>query len=256
MTGYLGTTARMVAAVPMAAQSERRPERFAIQAARSRRWAFDTSRRGGVQPREWGVDLGLLDAREMAVLDEFVQGAWGPGPFRWVSCAAHDSNVLTPGQSILASLDAGTGMDTASGWSPRSVLGPARVVLAERVPVIPGKPVTVTVETTGAATLTVVFRNGVGGVVSTQTRAATGTLAQRLIYSAPSVLSTARTVDVEVSGHVRASRPQVSWTRETRPWVPGRGAEQVIIQSGSSDPLVINPAGGYWSGSLSLIEVG
>ncbi|MFC3407019.1 MULTISPECIES: hypothetical protein [Brachybacterium] len=202
------------------------------------------------------MELGLLDAAEMSAVDEFVQGAWGPGPFRWVSCAAHDSNVLTPGQSILAALDAGTGMDTATGWSPRSVLGPGRVVLAERVPVIPGKPVTVAVDTTGAATLTVTFRSAAGAIDSTRTVSASGTLAQRLVYSAPSVMWSSRSVDIEVSGHIRASRPQVSWTREARPWVPGRGAEQVIIQSGVADPLVINPAGGYWSGSLNLIEVG
>ncbi|MEU2418972.1 hypothetical protein ABZ546_14445 [Brachybacterium paraconglomeratum] len=256
MTGYLGTTARMVPVAPASAQSEARPERFVVQQAASRRWAFDTAQRGGVQGREWAVELSLLDAAEMSAVDEFVQGAWGPGPFRWVSCAAHDSNVLTPGQSILASLDAGSGMDTASGWSPRSVLGPSPVKLAERVPVIPGKPVTVAVDATGSATLTVVFRNAAGGIVSTQARYASGTLAQRLVFSAPSVLSTARSVDVEVSGHVRAARPQVTWTREARPWVPGRGAEQVVIQSGVADPVVINPAGGYWSGSLSLIEVG
>ncbi|MEU2418879.1 hypothetical protein ABZ546_13965 [Brachybacterium paraconglomeratum] len=256
MTGYLGTTARMVPVAPASAQSEARSDRFVVQQAASRRWAFDTARRGGVQGREWGVDLGLLDAAEMSAVDEFVQGAWGAGPFRWVSCAAHDSNVLTPGQSTLALLDSGTGMDTATGWSPRSVLGPSRVVLAERVPVIPGKPVMVAVETTGAATLTVVFRNGAGGVVSTQARYASGTLAQRLVFSAPSVAPEARSIDVEVSGHTRAARPQVTWTREPRPWVPGRGAEQVVIQSGVADPVVINPAGGYWSGSLNLIEVG
>lgn len=255
MTGYLGTAARMVPAVPMVAQSEDRPERFAVMATASRRWAFDTARNGAT-PRAWSVDLGLLDGREMAVLDEFVQGAWGPGPFRWVSCAAHDSNVLTPAQSVLADLDAGSGMDTLAGWSPRSVLGPDPVVLAERVPVIPGKPVTVTVDTTGAATLTVVFRRGAGSVVSTQTAAATGVLAQRLTYTAPSVPATARTVDIEVSGHTRAARPQVTWTAEARPWVPGRGAESVVIQQGSIDPIVINPQGGYWAGSVSLVEVG
>lgn len=256
MTGYLGTTARMVPAVPASAQSEARPDRFVVQQAASRRWAFDAARRGGVQGREWAVELALLDAAEMSAVDEFVQGAWGPGPFRWVSCAAHDTNVLTPGQSILAALDAGTGMDTVTGWSPRSVLGPGPVLLAERVPVIPGRPVTVAVDVSGAATLTVVFRNGTGGVVSTQARAAVGTLAQRLTYTAPSVLATARTVDVQVSGHTRASRPQVTWTRDARPWAPGRGAEAVVIQSGVVDPVAINPAGGYWSGSVSLIEVG
>ena len=256
MTGYLGTVARMVPAVPAAAQSEARPERFVVQAAASRRWAFDTARRGGGQAREWSVDLSLLDAAEMAAVDEFVQGAWGPGPFRWVSCAAHDTNVLTPAQSTLALLDAGSGMDTATGWSPRSVLGPGPVVLAEQVPVIPGEPVTVAVDTTGAATLTVTFRSAAGGVVATPSRTATGTLAQRLVYSAPSVAPEARTVDVEVSGHLRAARPQVTWTRDPRPWVPGRGAEQVVIQSGSTDPLVINRLGGYWAGSVSLVEVG
>lgn len=256
MTGYLGTTARMVPVAPASAQSEARPDRFVVQQAASRRWAFDTARRGGVQSREWGVELGLLDAAEMSAMDEFVQGAWGPGPFRWVSCAAHDSNVLTPGQSILASLDAGSGMDTASGWSPRSVLGPSPVKLAERVPVIPGRPVTVAVDTTGAATMTVTFRSAAGAIDSTRTVSASGVLAQRLVCSAPSVMWSSRSVDIEVSGHVRAARPQVSWTREARPWVPGRGADAVVIQSGTSDPLVINPAGGYWSGSLSLVEVG
>lgn len=256
MTGYLGTTARMVPVAAASAQSEARPDRFVVQQAASRRWAFDTARRGGVQSREWAVDLGLLDAAEMSAMDEFVQGAWGPGPFRWVSCAAHDSNVLTPGQSILASLDAGTGMDTASGWSPRSVLGPSPVVLAERVPVIPGRPVTVAVDVAGAATLTVTWRSGTGSVVAAQSVDASGTLPQRLVFSVPRVSATVRTLDVQVSGHSRAARPQVTWTREPRPWVPGRGAEAVVIQSGVSDPIVINPAGGYWSGSLSLIEVG
>lgn len=256
MTGYLGTTARMVPVLPASSQSESAPERFVVMATAARRWAFDTSRRGGIRPREWGVDLSLLDAREMSLVDEFAQGAWGPGPFRWVSCAAHDTNVLTPGQSTLATLDAGSGMDTVDGYAPRSVLGPSAVVLAELVPVIPGHPVTVTVDVSGTATLTVVFRNGTGGVVSTQTRTASGVLAQRLTYTAPVVAATVRTVDVQVSGHIRAARPQVTWTTDARPWAPGRGAEQVIIQSGSTDPLVINRAGGYWSGQVSLIEVG
>lgn len=256
MTGYLGSTARMVPAVPAAAQSEVRPERFAVQATASKRWAFDTSRRGGVRPREWSVDLGLLDAREMAVLDEFVQGAWGPGPFRWVSCAAHDTNVLTPAQSVLAGLDAGTGMDTAAGYAPRSVIGPGAAVLAERVPVIPGRAATVAVDVSGAATLRAVLRNGTGGVVSTLTATATGTPAQRLTLSIPAVPATARTVDVEVSGHIRAARPQVTWTADARPWAPGRGAESVVIQQGAIDPIVINPRGGYWAGSVNLVEVG
>lgn len=256
MTGYLGTTARMVPVAPASAQSEARPDRFVVQEAASRRWAFDTTRRGGVQARSWAVDLALLDAGEMAALDEFVQGAWGPGPFRWVSCAAHDTNVLTPAQSILAGLDAGSGMDTAGGYAPRSVLGPGAVVLAEQVPVIPGQPVTVAVDVTGAAELTVVFRNGAGGVVSAPAREATGTLAQRLSYTALSVPAMARSVDVQVSGHLRASRPRVTWTAELRPWAPGRGAESVVIQSGVADPLALNRAGGYWSGSLSLVEVG
>lgn len=256
MTGYLGTTARMVPVAPTEAQSEARPERFVIQQAASRRWAFDTARRGGVQGREWAVELGLLDAAEMSAVDEFVQGAWGRGPFRWVSCAAHDSNVLTPGQSLLAQLDAGSGMDTAAGYAPRSVVGPGAVVLAERVPVIPGQAATVSVDVSGAATLTVVLRNAAGAVVSTLTATATGTLAQRLSLSIPSVVATARTVDVQVSGHTRAARPQVSWTADVRPWVPGRGADSVVIQQGSIDPLHINRGGGYWSGSLQLVEVG
>lgn len=255
MTGYLGTAARMVPVVPTSAQSEDRPERFTIMATTSKRWAFDTAR-NGVMPRAWSVDLGLLDTREMGVLDEFVQGAWGAGPFRWISCAAHDTNVLTPAQSILAGLDAGTGMNLVDGYAPRSVVGPGRVTLAESVPVVPGLPVTVSVDVSGVATLTVVFRDGSGAVIDTRVQPSLEMFEQRLTYTAPSVPVTVRTVDVQVSGHTRAGRPQVTWTAEARPWAPGRGADQVVIQSGATDPVVINRSGGYWSGSMSLIEVG
>lgn len=256
MSGHLGTLARLVPVAPTSAQSETRPDRFMVQATASRRWVFDTARPGGVQVREWSLSLGLLDASEMSVLDEFVQGAWGPGPFRWVSCAAHDSNVMTPGQSILAGLDAGSGMDTVAGWTPRSVLGPDPVMLAERVSVMPGQPVTVGADVSGAATLTATFRSGTGGVVTTVTEEAVGALAQRLTLSVPMVPPGARSVDVQVSGHVRAARPQVSWTAEPRPWVPGRGSEGVVIRSGGLDPVVLNRQGGYWAGSVSLVEVG
>ena len=255
----LGTTARLAPLKFGTGLSESTPDRFTTKQAHGRRWAFDTSRPDGSTLREWTVDMDLLEERDLSLIEEFTQGGWGPGPFRFVPAAAQVSSVLTPPQSLLTRLDAETGMATSDGWAPRSVIGPGQVVLAARVPVLPGGPVTVAVETTGAAVLTLTFRSGTGGVVSTLAAAeAAGTLAQRLVYSAPSVVSTARTVDVQVSGHVRASRPQVSWTTAVPGWSVGRAAEQVVVQSASTAFIGVKASrfGAWSSASVKILEVG
>lgn len=250
MTGYLGTPARMIPSIPAAAQREVSLSRYVVQSAARRRWAFDL---GAHRPRAWDVDLALMTTSEQRALSEVE--AWGPGPWWWVSCAAHDSNVLTPRQSLLDGLSGGPA-DGVEGWSPVSHLGPTRVALAAGVPVIPGKPVTVSLEASGSATLFVALRNGAGALIRQYAEATTGSLMQRLTVTVPTVGATARTVDVEVSGHVRALRPQVTWTASPHPWTAGRGASQVVVQNSSVDLLAHTRSGTYWDGTVQLLEVG
>lgn len=254
---FIGTTARLVPVRWSTSLAESDADRYSFQEARARRWAFVSSRPDGTVLREWSVSVSAMNDGA-TVLREFVQGGWGPGPFRWVPVAAHQSNALTPAQSLLASLDAASGMDTVDGWSPRSVVGPSAITLAAGVAVLPGAPVTVTVDVSGAATLTVTFRNGAGGVVSTQTSTAVGTLAQRLTYTAPSVPATARTVDVQVSGHIRAARPQVTWTDGVVPYAIGAASQSVVLTEASRSLRVIQAGSrdALWELSASMREVG
>lgn len=254
---YIGTTARLVPVQWSTSIDESDADRYVFQDASSRRWAFVTTRPGGAVLREWSVSVSAMNAGA-TVLREILQGGWGPHPLRWVPVAAHQSNALTPAQSLLSELDAGTGMDTADGWAPRSVLGPAAVVLAAGVPVLPGAPVTVAVDVSGAAKLTVTFRNGTGGVVASQSKAASGVLAQRLVYTASSVPAAARSVDVEVSGHVRAARPQVTWTDGVVPYAIGAASAAVVLTAVSRSLRVIDSGtrDSLWELSATMREVG
>lgn len=251
---YIGTTARMVPVRWSTSISESEVEPYSFVDSRAKRWAFASSRK---LPREWDVSV-VASSRDAATLREILHGGWGNGPFRWVPAVAHQSNVLTPAQSLLRGLAVAGGMDTADGWAPASVLGPAPVTLASGASVLPGAPLTVSVDTTGAATLTVVLRNATGGVVSTLTATAAGTLAQRLSLSIPSVVATARTVDVQVSGHIRAARPQVTWTRGPVPYGIGAGADSVVLASaGRAAKVIARGSGDVWSDvTVKILEVG
>lgn len=254
MSGHLGTTARLVAVAPASSQQEKRPPRFEIQQARSRRWAFDTSRPDGTSLRSWSVDMGLMSSTEAAPLLAFLDGQWGPGPFWWVSCAAHAGNVLTPQQTALSGLSASGGMDTVDGWSPTSITGPTSTVVAT-VPVPPGRSVTASMDVTGTATLSMRFRTATGLSAGTVSETSPASTLRRLTVTA-TVPATARTADIVVSGHVKAARPQLTWTDKQVPYVPGMGAAQVVVQEGGVDPLMVTRDAQWWSGRVEIVEVG
>lgn len=249
MSGHLGTIARLVPAVPTEAQQETAPSRYSYQSARSRVWAFDASGPSGMMPRSWSIDTSLLDSREARVLGEFLDGQWGPGPFLWVPCSAHDGNALTPRQSALYGVATGSA-DGVDGWAPKAHLGPTSVVLAATVPVPPGQPVSAGVDMSGG-TLTLTWRNGSGAVVGTASKAASGSVMQRVAWSGVAP-ATARSVDLTVSGHTAATRPQVVWASSLPAYVPGQTAASVVIDTGQLDMI----APGYWSSSVTLVEVG
>lgn len=249
MTGYLGTTARLLPVVPTAAQREVAAERYVFRDARTRRWAFDM---GAVRPRSWSIDTSVMSTSEQQALSEV--WSWGAGPFRWVSCAAHASNVLTPSQTALAGLSQGP-VDAVDGWSPVSVIGPSPVTVAAGAAVLPGKPATVALDASGAATMTVTFRAASGGVVGTQTVQASGTVMQRLTWTGVAPAS-ARTVDLDVTGHVRACRPQVTWTDKPVPWTAGLGATSVVMQQRDVDLVSAWGGHAWWDGTVTLVEVG
>lgn len=250
MAGHIGTLAHLLPAIPTTDSSIALADRFSFQEAPSKRWAFVTEK--GARLRRWDISTDLLSSEEAGVLTELAEGAWGLGPFIFIPCPAHDSNVLTPAQSLLEGVaNAGPVALPGGGTAPRSVVGGQTVTLADKVPVMPGKPVTVSLYIAGGSAA-VSFKTLTGSTVGSRPLTPTGDLMQRVSATAPSVPATARYATITATGYTALARPQLSWTAETVPWAAGGGASQVIIQNSSPTPM----RGGWSSASTQIVEVG
>lgn len=250
MAGHIGTLAYLLPALPTREMQVSAADRFAFQEAAKKRWAFATSR--GPRLRAWQIDSTVLTSEQAGALTELAEGAWGYGPFIFVPCPAHATNVLTPAQSLLEGVANGGPVALPGGaTAPRSVVGGQTVTLADKVPVIPGKPVTVSLYMAGGSA-TVSFKNLAGSTVGSRPLTPTGNLMQRVTVTAPSVPATARYATITATGYTTLARPQLSWTSEPVPWAAGGGAAQVVIQNSSPTPM----RGGWSSESTQIVEVG
>src|SRR5690606_27852527 len=124
---YLGSLGRLIplscASTERVSRGQGYAESFTVEGAR-RVQAIPS------RPRVWDVSWGARGDDELAKLEAFALGAWGHGPWHWVSVAAQTGNLLTPREALLldragvssASVqDAGPVRDSDGGWSPRSV---------------------------------------------------------------------------------------------------------------------------------------
>lgn len=222
---YIGTLAHMVPVGWHSSFNESdSDEVYIFQRAPQRKWAF---RAYSGTKREWTVGVSARN-EDLAVLRGFLRGAYGPGPFWYVSDVAAFTNVLTPAQSDLEGM-ASTSTQAVGGFAPKAVTGPAAVTLASGVPVIPGKYVTVSVDVSGSASLAVRFKTALGtSAPSPSAVKSNGVLMQRLTWTGV-VPATARQIELSVSGHTVATRPQVTWTPYAVPWSDGSGCASAVV---------------------------
>src|SRR5690606_16591634 len=107
------------------------------------------------------------------------------------------------------------------------------------------------------ATLLAIFRNASGAQVHSASAKTVGTLMQRVSVSTFAAPATARTVDVTVTGHLVATRPQVTWTTRSRPWEIGGGATSVVIDKFSASQAHLDGQVGLLrNATMTLKEVG
>lgn len=250
MSGHIGTLAHLLPALPTLDAATSSADRFTIQETANKRWAFVAIQ--GARLRTWGVDTAALSSEQAGAIQELSEGAWGHGPFVFVPCPAHDSNVLTPAQSLLEGVaNGGPAALPGGGFAPRTVVGGQTIVLADKVPVIPGKPVTISLYMAGGSA-TVSFKTLAGGTVGSRTITAPDGPLQRISAVVQAVPSTARYATITATGYTALARPQLSWTAEAVPWSAGATANQVIIQNSSPAYL-----GAGWSkANMQIVEVG
>lgn len=222
------------------------------------------------RPRVWDVSWGARDGGELAKLESFATGAWGNGPWHWVSVAAQTGNLLTPRESLLldragvsaASIqDAGPVRDSDGNWSARSVtvtIDSGWGALARDVPVIAGKPFTFSCDVQGNALPGQVhaqFFDAAGGSLGVVTGTAPNAGMHRVSASA-TVPAGAVEAQVGVrSQTVVATRPQATWTSGPVPFSAGHGCRAAVVDGVSSDLLVVNSGGPVSGVGFTVLEV-
>ena len=221
-----------------------------------------------VAPRSWSVDVSGASASELSGLEAFAQGAWGNGPWHWVSVAAQVGNVLTPREALLLDrvpvsyvLDAGPVRGADGSWSATSVAPDflsGWISLFRGVPAVPGLPFTWSVDVQGSVAapgIRMAFYDAAGGDVGASSVTGSGVGMQRLSVSA---VVPAGAVEARVGVHssvVRATRPQVTWTPGPVPFSAGHGCRSAVVDGVSSDLLVVNNRGPVSGVGFTVLEV-
>lgn len=274
---YLGTLGRLVELRGINSQQVEAEDRYTFQTT------LEGRTKAQVRPigrRKW--DLGTKDttrAEDLAAIMSFANGAWGPGPFVFVSADAPVTNLLSPG---VASCDpsekwgvvtVGAPMRVEGAWTGRSYVAngspniffgtqaAGAAVPGERVPVIPGDTVTGSVYLLGAgAYCRVAFYNSADVLISQVNSTVAGSAAAP-VRSWVSAVVPAGAVSCRVLaiGATQAARPSVTWTDALFPWADGQGCPKAVMH-GASRSLVLasrDLRGGRYSNiGFTVTEVG
>lgn len=257
MASYIGTLANLMPVSWTESESVVPAPQYSFQDAPGKRWAFTTRRPDGGFLREWEITFSGTN-RDKTVLEWIYTGAFGSGPFVYVPEGATLTNILTPAQSKLSGVANGGGVTTTSGFCPMSIVGGASVTVADKIPVVPDKPVTVSVDASGTTKMTVTFKNASGGVVASRSVSSDGVLMQRVSVTIPSVPPAARYVSISASGYTALAQPQLTWTDKAVPFESGGGASSVVISDFTPDWVMYETATGEsWRDMpVKITEVG
>lgn len=247
MTVYLGQIGRMIELWSTPSAQVQTDDRYTfLTTVEGKRRA----QRRPVGRREWSVNADYSTTAEAAALSDFASGAWGPGPFVFVSAEAPVTNMLTP---AAASCDPAAGMGstnseggpmlTNDGWAPRSIRSGSGADIwfgDERVPIIEGEPVTVSayVEGSGAA-VRVTWYTADGSTLGSDTSRVTATAATTVrSWITVSPPAGAAALRVRAANAVRGSRPSVTRGELLYPWADGRGCSQAVVTAVGRDVVL------------------
>lgn len=225
-----------------------------------------------VRRREWSVGFGdLTTPQDATKLLEFQQGAWGPGPFSFVSTEAPITNMCTPGQSIsdpTSGTETGWGarfggpMFTVDGLIPQSIVNPDPAYLiymgVNFIPVIPGQSITAAVYVLGVhASCRIYFFDANGGQLNYVESDAVGVADRGVRASLTTVVPEgAASVRIYARRAVQAARPSLTWTDELVPWSFGRGCENAVLREVSESLVYVKSDKTYESMAFTVTEVG
>ena len=257
MAGYIGELGKMHKILWPTPVKVTSPTRYEVQSAPSRRWAFVTTP-AWARRREWSLDATGTN-RELTGLSQLVAGAFGNGPWRFISDEAAVTNVLTPAESMLDGIANGGYVDGVGGPAAASCVGGGEVIIASSVPVPDGSPVTVSVDASGDTVLTLQPVNAAGRPVgNARVERARRQVMHRLQVTIPVFPAGAVALKVTASGYKTLCLPQVVWLDSCPRWDMGAGADSVIVEEATTTYTEHE----FWTQdtwrtmSLTIMEVG
>lgn len=269
---YLGTLGRMIGIKCPASQNVETEERYTFETTlegRRKAQAKQAAR------RSWA--LRTTDATtpaETAVLTQFAQGAWGPGPFQFVPADASHTNLMTPDGSFTIDeqpsshvLRGGPVDLGADGWAAQSLVSDDPLVNFEMfgslayTPVLPGRSVTASAWISAVPGSTARVRlywydaNTVllGGLLSREVSPSEGMVRASVTGVPPAGAVSCRVVTLRAA---RLARPAITWTETVQPWAAGEGCRQAVVSAGSRDLVLAVPGATYSNMSFTVTEVG
>ena len=218
-----------------------------------------------VAPRSWSVDVSGASAGELSGLEAFAQGAWGHGPWHWVSVAAQTGNLLSPqasGFEVTPANATDTGLvQLPDGTVARSVASSATVRPGdahgtyEMVPVRPGAPVSVGAWSVGGEWFRGFWRDALGASITSWSSAAATWAGWRWHQVTLTPPAGAAFIELHLAGGTQYARPSISWGSSAVDR-PGRGCPKAVVHGLSEALTVINTDDAYGSIDVTITEVG
>lgn len=268
---YLGSLGRMVGVACPAEQRSSTADRYSFQTTLGGRVKAQVRPEGR---RTWDLRLPRTStSSDVAVLQAFADGSWGPGPFRFVPAEAPSTNLLPPRVAACDSSENPSYLVVDGGpvqvdgqWFAQSYFNTADVVIffgkdyeSGAVPVDAGQRVTASAFVAGNnSRVRVTFYDQHGDSLGSSygSSAGSGTAFRRSVVTAvpPAGAVAARLFAVDTS---RATGPAMTWTDGAGDWSDGRGCAHAVVLKGQSDLIRTGLGGRTYEGvSFTVQEVG
>lgn len=263
MPVYIGSLGRMVKLPYVGSQQVQQEERYRFDLSLENKRKAQVKPRG---PRTWALSADHYRPNEHSLLSQFAHGAWGPGPFVFVSADALVTNLLTPSQSVCdRSLVYGTTLPggpmlCGDQWAAQSWMDdPLNTIWFNRdnAPIWEGQSVTGSAWVLGAGARVQLQFYGPEGPMGVYQSDVWGNAASPvrsvLTMEAP---AGATSVRLRAGGAMRAAMPAITFTDSVQPWSDGQGCLKAVVSAFSRDQVLAVAGSTFSNVSFTVTEVG
>lgn len=267
MTVYLGTLGRMIPIYSTPSAQLETEERYSFSTT------LEGRRKAQARPigrRTWGLNAKFADPSEHSLLSQFANGAWGPGPFIFVSADALVSNMLTP-EAASCHPDSNSAVWVSGngpvelpevGWVPRSFIGNGTGPIlfgSDFTPVRHGVRYSVSAFVFGeGSAVRANFYDDNGSLMGGETSTVTGNNSG-FVRSHISIVPGAGVAGIVVSAVNAAitACPQISeGPGSPLSWSEGQGCAKAVVHGVSRDQVLAVPGNTFSNVSFTVSEVG